>query len=128
VLQTDIRDAEGNMLVPAGSTVTGRFETTASGSRFVTQAISLQGRTIPIAAQSEALDGARQVENSSLLRNSGIGVVAGGVLGALSGSAGLGALGGAAAGAAATVLTSPKPALIQPGQIVPVRLTQDLQS
>ncbi|PSB29798.1 AMIN domain-containing protein [Stenomitos frigidus] len=126
VLLTELRDVSGNLLAPAGSTVTGRFETTASGSQFVTQAIVVAGRTVPLAAQSEALDGARKVEGNNLARNSGIGVLAGGVLGALSGSVGLGALGGAAAGAATTLLTAPKPAIIQPGQIVQVRLTQDL--
>ena len=128
VLLTELRDVSGNLLAPAGSTVTGRFETTTSGSQFVTQAIVVAGRTVPLAAQSDALDGARKVEGNNLARNSGIGVLAGGVLGALSGSVGLGALGGAAAGAATTLLTAPKPAIIQPGQVVQVRLTQDLRS
>ena len=128
VLLTELRDVSGNLLAPAGSTVTGQFETTTSGSQFVTQAIVVAGHTVPLTAQSEALDGARKVENNNLARNSGIGVLAGGVLGALGGSIGLGALGGAAAGAATTLLTAPKPAIIQPGQIVQVRLTQDLRS
>ena len=128
VLLTELRDVSGNLLAPAGSTVTGRFETTTAGSQFVTQAIVVAGRTVPLAAQSDSLDGARKVEGNNLARNSGIGGLAGGVLGALSGSVGLGALGGAAAGAATTLLTAPKPAIIQPGQIVQVRLTQDLRS
>lgn len=128
VLLIDLRDASGNLLAPAGSTVTGRFETTTSGSQFVTQAIVVAGRMVPLAAQSDALEGARNVENHNLARNSGIGVLAGGVLGAIGGSVGLGALGGAAAGAATTLLTAPKPAIVQPGQIVQVRLTQDLRS
>lgn len=128
VLLTELRDASGNLLALAGSTVTGRFETTATGSQFVTQAIAVSGRNLPLVAQSEPLGGSRKVEGNNLARNSGIGVLAGGVLGALGGSTGLGALGGAAAGAAATLLTAPKPAAIQPGQIVQVRLTQDLRS
>ncbi|MBC7968890.1 MAG: AMIN domain-containing protein [Verrucomicrobia bacterium] len=128
VLLTELRDASGNLLALAGSTVTGRFETTAMGSQFVTQAIAVSGRSLPLVAQSEPLGGSRKVEGNNLARNSGIGVLAGGVLGALGGSTGLGALGGAAAGAAATLLTAPKPAAIQPGQIVQVRLTQDLRS
>lgn len=127
VLLTELRDGSGNMLAPAGSTVTGRFETTTSGSQFVTQAIVVAGRTVPLAAQSEAIDGSRKVEGNNLALNSGIGVLAGGVLGAIGGSVGLGALGGAAAGAATTLLTAPKPATIQPGQVVQVRLTQDLR-
>ncbi|MBD2036334.1 AMIN domain-containing protein [Leptolyngbya sp. FACHB-321] len=126
VLQADLRDVSGNVLAPAGSLVTGRFETTTAGSQFVTQAIALTGRTLPLMAQSEALNGSRQVAGTDLARNSGIGVLAGGVLGAISGSTGLGALGGAAAGAAATLITAPKPAMIQPDQLIQVRLTQDL--
>ncbi|MEP1060779.1 AMIN domain-containing protein [Stenomitos frigidus AS-A4] len=126
VLQADLRDVSGNVLAPAGSLVTGRFETTTAGSQFVTQAIALAGRTLPLIAQSEALNGSRQVAGTDLARNSGIGVLAGGVLGAISGSTGLGALGGAAAGAAATLITAPKPAMIQPDQLIQVRLTQDL--
>lgn len=128
VLLTELRDVSGNILALAGSTVTGRFETTAMGSQFVTQAIAVSGRSLPLVAQSEPLGGSRKVEGNNLARNSGIGVLAGGVLGALGGSTGLGALGGVAAGAAATLLTAPKPAAIQPGQIVQVRLTQDLRS
>jgi hypothetical protein len=128
VLLTELRDASGNLLAPAGSAVTGRFETTTSGSQFVTQAIAVSGRTIPLTAQSDTLDGSRKVQGNNLAVNSGIGLVAGGVLGAVGGSAGLGAIGGAAAGAAATLLTAPKPAAIQPGQVVQVRLTQDLRS
>lgn len=127
VLLTELRDSAGNILAPAGSAVTGRFETTTSGSQFVTQAIAVDGRTISLTAQSDTLDGSRKVEGNNLAVNSGIGLVAGGVLGAVSGSTGLGALGGAAAGAAATLLTAPKPAAIQPGQVVQVRLTQDLR-
>ncbi len=126
VLQADLRDGFGNVLAPAGSLVTGRFETTTAGSQFVTQAIAIAGRSLPLVAQSEALDGTRQITGTNLARNSGIGVLAGGVLGAISGSTGLGALGGAAAGAAATFITAPKPAMIQPGQLIQVRLTQDL--
>lgn len=128
VLQTDLRDRSGNLLAPAGSLVTGQFETTTAGSQFVTQAIALTGRSLPLIAQSEALDGTRQVTSPNLARNAGIGILAGGVLGAIGGSTGLGAIGGAAAGAATTFITAPKPAMIQPGQIVQVRLTQDLSS
>ncbi|MBW4582759.1 MAG: AMIN domain-containing protein [Tildeniella nuda ZEHNDER 1965/U140] len=127
VLLTELRDGSGNLLAPAGSTVTGRFETTAAGSQFVTQAIVVAGRTVPLVAQSETIDGSRKVEGNNLALNSGIGVLAGGVLGAIGGSVGLGALGGAAAGAATTLLTAPKPATIQPDQVVQVRLTQDLR-
>lgn len=118
-LEQEIRDAAGTVLVPAGSAVIGRFETSSAGSRFVTQAITAQGLSIPLMAQSASLGGDRKPGEQSLIRNSGIGALAGGILGGISGL-----LGGAATGAAFTYLTAPKPATIQPGQVVPVQVMQ----
>ena len=129
ILQTGIRDSTGNVVAPEGTRVIGRFETTSSGSRFVAQAISLGGRTLPLVAQSDSLGGTRSLSENSLVRNAGIGVLAGGLLGGLTGgeNTGWGVLGGAAAGAAATYFTAPKPAAIQPGQVLQIRLQQDLR-
>lgn len=123
MLQTDVRDESGNVLLLEGSQVIGRFETNSAGSRFVAQAISIGGRNVPLEAESSSLTGGRDVSDRKLVRNSGIGALAGGILGSFSG---LGILGGAATGAAITVVTSPKPATIEPGQIFQVRLLQDL--
>lgn len=124
LLQTDLRDASGQVLIPAGSTVFGRFETTSAGSQFIAQAITLQGRNVPIAAQSEAIGGSPKISESRIAINSGIGALAGGLVSQFSG---WGLLGGAATGAAVTYFTSPRPAVIQPGQVVPVRVMQNLQ-
>ncbi|MBD2022243.1 AMIN domain-containing protein [Leptolyngbya sp. FACHB-36] len=124
LLESEIRDAIGNLVFPQGSQVVGRFETNSTGSRFVAQAISVQGRNLPLNAQSGELTGNRRVSDDKLARNSGIGAIAGGLVGGFSG---LGIVGGAAAGAAATFFTAPKPATIQPGQVVQVRLLQDLR-
>lgn len=124
LLESEIRDSIGNLVFPQGSQVVGRFETNSTGSRFVAQAISVQGRNLPLNAQSGELTGNRRVSDDKLARNSGIGAIAGGLVGGFSG---LGIVGGAAAGAAATFFTAPKPATIQPGQVVQVRLLQDLR-
>jgi hypothetical protein len=125
VLQTDLRDVNGNVIAPEGTTVLGRFETDNNGSRFVTQTISLPGQNVAIVAQSESLGGgSRKVSDNRLFRNSGIGALAGAILGGLSGG---NVFGGAAAGAALTYVTSPKPATLQPGQLVEVRLIEDLR-
>jgi hypothetical protein len=124
VLQTEIRDQVGNVIAPMGTPVTGRFETGSNGSRFITQAISLQGRSVALVAQSEPLSGTRQPSQRNLLQNSGLGALAGAIVGGLSGG---NVLGGAAAGAAITYVTAPKPATIQPGQMLPVRLVEDLK-
>lgn len=123
LLQGGIFDSRGNTIVPANTPVIGRFETTNLGSRFVVEAISLNGRNIPLFARSEPVGGRRQQPSDrSLLRNTGIGGLA---LFLLSGFSGIGLLAGAAAGVATTYVATPQPATIQPGQIFQVQLTED---
>ena len=50
-----------NLIAPAGTTVMGEFETDTRGSRFVAQAIALQGQNLPLAAESDVLDAADKV-------------------------------------------------------------------
>ncbi|MEG4086746.1 AMIN domain-containing protein [Microcoleus sp. POL10_C6] len=123
LLQGGILDGLGNTIVPANTPVIGRFETTNIGSRFVVEAISLNGRNIPLVARSEPVEGRRaQPSDRSLLRNTGIGGLA---LFLLSGFSGIGLLAGAAGGVATTYVAAPQPATIQPGQILQVQLTED---
>ncbi|MEG4307659.1 AMIN domain-containing protein [Microcoleus sp. D3_18a_C4] len=123
LLQGGIFDSRGNTIVPANTPVIGRFETTNLGSRFVVEAISLNGRNIPLFARSEPVGGRRQQPTDrSLLRNTGIGGLA---LFLLSGFSGIGLLAGAAGGVATTYVAAPQPATIQPGQILQVQLTED---
>ncbi|MEG4004500.1 AMIN domain-containing protein [Microcoleus sp. Pol11C1] len=123
LLQGGILDRLGNTIVPANTPVIGRFETTNLGSRFVVEAISLNGRNIPLVARSEPVEGRRaQPSDRSLLRNTGIGGLA---LFLLSGFSGIGLLAGAAGGVATTYVAAPQPATIQPGQILQVQLTED---
>ncbi|MEP6515908.1 AMIN domain-containing protein [Microcoleus vaginatus] len=123
LLQGGILDNRGNTIVPANTPVIGRFETTNLGSRFVVEAISLNGRNIPLLARSEPVGGRRaQPSDRSLLRNTGIGGLA---LFLLSGFSGIGLLAGAAGGVATTYVAAPQPATIQPGQILQVQLTED---
>ncbi|MEB3293558.1 MAG: hypothetical protein VKJ24_10390, partial [Synechococcales bacterium] len=121
-LQTPIQDTSGRLLIPMGSTVLGRFESKMSASRFITQSISLQGRSWAIVGQSGDLGGTKQPSERNLLQNSGIGALAGAIVGGLSGG---NVLGGAAAGAAITYVTAPKATTIQPGQVLEVQLTED---
>jgi hypothetical protein len=128
LLSQAIRDQSGNIIAPEGTQVIGRFETDSDGSRFVAQAMTLQGRNVRLTAESGTIAGDRQVSEGSLIRNSAIGATALTVLGALTGGVGAlaGALAGAAAGAATTYVTSPQPATIQPNQVIEVRLIEDL--
>jgi hypothetical protein len=121
VLQTPIFDSTGRVVVPTGSLVLGDFDTDKSGSRFTAKVLSTPRSNLSIAAQSNFLPAARNLSNKNLLQNSGIGAVAGAIVGGLGGSV----LGGAAAGAALTYAIAPRETMIQPGQLVEVRLIQD---
>jgi hypothetical protein len=124
VLREEIRDASGKLIAPSGTPVFGRFETNRQGSRFVARAITLRGQNVPLVGRSDVLSGGRQVSDNRLIRNSGIGALAGAVLGGLSGG---NVLGGAAVGAGVTYATSPRPATIRPGQSIPLQLTEDFR-
>jgi hypothetical protein len=120
LLAQSVVDSTGNVILPQGSEVLGRFETGGEGSKFITQAISVQGRNVLLKAESAVLQGDRASDNT-LIRNSALGALAGAILGGV----GVGLVGGAAAGAT-TYLTSVQPATIQPNQVLEVRLLEDL--
>lgn len=60
LLKEAIRDRSGNIIAPVGTPVIGRFETDRNSSRFISQAIILGGRSIPMSAQSVPLPRNRQ--------------------------------------------------------------------
>ena len=122
VLQTTIRDRSGLVIAPEGTTIYGRFEGGAMNNRFVASAIAIQGQMVALVAESGDLGGSRNPKQGSLLQNSGIGALAGIVIGGLTGG---NVIGGAAAGAAITYATTPKVTAVQPGQVLEIRLTQD---
>jgi hypothetical protein len=78
VVQADLYDRAGNLSIPLGTPVIGKFMSDRGTPRFVVEAIVLDGRTVPLAAQSDAL-------------------------------------------------RSANPHTIQPGQVLPVRLTEHWQ-
>jgi hypothetical protein len=126
LLQTPIQDASGRTIAPAGSAVLGQFQTDQTGSRFVSQVLSIGGLNFPFVGQSAPLNEQRKVSTGQVLQNSGIGAAAGAILGAFTGGIGALVVGGAAAGAATTYAISPQEAVVEPGAVVPVQLTQEL--
>ena len=113
----------GQVILPTGTQVVGRFETGRQGSRFIAQAVSVGNRNVRLAAESTSIDGDRNISEQDLLRNSGIGAAAATVIGGFSG---IGLLAGVAAGAATTYVTAPQPAIIQPYQMIEVRVLEDV--
>ncbi len=123
LLQGGIVDSLGNYIVPPDTPIVGEFETTAKGSRFIAQAINLDGRSIPVQGQSNWIPGSLEVRPERVGIGSGAGSLAGFLI---SGFTGVGALVGAIAGAGIGIGTSPSPTTLQPGQIISIQLTQDL--
>lgn len=127
VLNEAVKDASGTVVLPEGSYIIGRFESKDNGSQFITQAISLQGRNVMLHAQSDTLSSDRELSQNNLLQNSALGVAAGLVLGGITGIGLIPAIAaGAATSAATTYVTAPQATLIQPNQVVEVRLIEDL--
>ncbi|MGL5084041.1 MAG: AMIN domain-containing protein [Microcoleaceae cyanobacterium] len=124
LLQGGIVDRDGNYIAPPDTPVIGRFETGSAGSRFIAEAINLEGRSIPFKAESDWIDGTLEADTGNILLNSGIGGL--GVF-LLSGLSGIGLILGAIGGAAVGLVTSPQPTTLQPGQVIEVRLVEDLR-
>lgn len=124
VLQTEVRDAAGNVVFPRGSYVMGQFESSSAGSKFVTSSIQRGDRIVPFFAESDPLAGGnRDISATSMAIYSGAGALAGGLVSKFSG---WGLLLGGAAGAATNFLTTPKSSVIQPGQAIQVRMLRDV--
>lgn len=120
-LYSPIVDSQGRVIAPAGSTVLGEFIGNKEGSQFTTQVLSIGNFNVSFNAQSEVLPSQKQVPSvNEFFLHSGIGA-AGAALAGLNPLV----LGGAAVGAAITYLVSPQETVIQPGQILQVKLTQD---
>lgn len=118
IVDQNVTDGSGNVLLPVGTPVLGRFETNQQGSRFVAQALVLNGVSVPIYAISEVITGPPTADGGRVANNAGVGAAAGLIVG---GPVGL--LAGGAAGAA-TAFGSGLPATsLQPNQVLEVLLT-----
>ncbi len=120
LLQEAVLDAAGNVVLAEGTQVVGRFETSRRGSRFFVQAVTLSDRNILVTGKSDYVS---KKDSDDLLLGSGLGAIAGTVIG---GFTGVGLIGGAVAGAATTFFGSAPTIVIQPGQILEVELAEDL--
>ncbi|MBD0334291.1 MAG: AMIN domain-containing protein [Cyanobacteria bacterium Co-bin13] len=124
LLETDLRDAKtGALIAPAGSQLAGRFGPDELGLRWVSQAVLLPGRQVPLSGASAYFAGPPQVSGQRLALNSGIGALA---LTVLTGFTGVGLLGGAMLGATTAVGTAPQVIVIEPHQIIEVQILEDV--
>lgn len=123
IVDQNVTDASGTVMLPVGTPVLGRFETNQQGSRFVVQALIINGVSVPTYAISEVITGPATADAGRVANNAGVGAATGLVVG---GPVGL--VGGAVAGAA-TAANSGLPATsLQPNQVLEVFLTSAWQS
>lgn len=133
VLDTPMRDAQGNMVVPAGSILEGQFQPVSGGTQFVSRAITVNGQSYPLYAQSNVIANQRdprQTSGEAIVQDALIGAAAGAILSGIFGSRVISTervLGGAAAGAVIGNVTAPEVAIIDPGRPLNLTVLQDFQ-
>ncbi|MEN9216626.1 MAG: S-layer homology domain-containing protein [Gloeomargarita sp. HHBFW_bins_162] len=62
----DVRDSQGRVIVPAGSTIRGRLQPAGQGSQFVAQEITVRGQTFSLNAASQPVRRTQEVSERSL--------------------------------------------------------------
>ncbi len=67
IVYSDIYDRTGQLMAPVGTPVIGSFVRDRGNIRFQTQSIILKGRAIPFLAESEPLDGNRDISQRRTL-------------------------------------------------------------
>ncbi len=127
-----IRNDQGEILVPNGSRVDGRFEPAAGGTQFVAESVIIEDQVFPLSAQSDLLKDIkdpRQTNTGQVIQDAAIGAAAGAILGLVTGDSVIATeevLAAGAAGAAIGNVTAPRVVVIDPQQPIRLRLTQDL--
>ncbi|WP_319420828.1 hypothetical protein [Pleurocapsa sp. FMAR1] len=109
----------GNVTVPVGATIEGKYVPTEGGLRYVAQNVTYGKYTYPVNAESQTLADVkdpRDTSAGSVAEDAGIGAAGGAVLGELfGGKIKVGeALGGAAAGAAVGNITADRVVVVKP--------------
>lgn len=133
VLDTPLRDAQGNVVVPAGSILEGQFQPVSGGTQFVSRAVTVNGLSYPLYAQSAVIPlqrDPRQTSGEAIAQDALIGAAAGALLSGIFGTRVISTervLGGAAAGAVIGNVTAPDVSVIEPGTPLNLTVLQDFQ-
>ena len=107
----------GNIQVPVGATIVGRFVPSEGGLRYVAQAVVYGRYSYRISAISERLGDVKDPRDTSvgaIAGDAGIGAAGGAVLGEVLGDAGIGAGVGAALGTAIGNLSADRVVVVDP--------------
>lgn len=127
-----IRNQQGDILIPYGSRIDGRFEPAPGGTRFVAESVIINEQLFPLAAQSEVIADIKDPRHTSggqVLQDATIGAAAGAILGLVTGDNVIATeelLAAGAAGAAIGNVTAPRVVVLDPQQGFMLRLTGDL--
>ena len=112
----------GDVTVPVGATIVGRYVPTEGGLRYEAQAVTYDQYSYTISAQSETLNDVKDPRDTStgaVAEDAAIGAAGGTVLGEVLGDAGVGEIvGGAAAGAATGNLTADRVVVVEPDESI----------
>lgn len=112
----------GNVTVPVGATIVGKYVPTDGGLRYVAEAVTYDQYSYRINAQSETLADVKDPRDTSagaVAEDAGIGAAGGLVLGEVLGDAGAAEIvGGAAAGAATGNITADRVVVVKPDESI----------
>lgn len=134
----NIRDRNGNILIPYGSQIIGKIQPAnqKDGSRFVADSIVINGKTYPLRANSKVINTTETVSQGAsageILGGAAAGAAAASVIAAVTGNKSVSALevlGGAGVGALAGVLLGKSSAeliVIYPNKDLEITLRKDL--
>jgi hypothetical protein len=127
-----IRNQQGDILIPYGSRIDGRFEPAPGGTRFVAESVLINEQLFPLAAQSEVIPDIKDPRHTSggqVFQDATIGAAAGAILGLVTGDNVIATeelLAAGVAGAAIGNVTAPRVVVLNPQQGFTLRLTADL--
>ncbi|APB32860.1 hypothetical protein GlitD10_0546 [Gloeomargarita lithophora Alchichica-D10] len=62
----EVRDSQGRVVLPAGSTISGRWQPAGQGSQFVAQQINVRGQTLAFNATSQPVRRTQEISERSL--------------------------------------------------------------
>lgn len=132
IVQNPIRNTRGDIVVPFGSRVDGRFEPAVGGTRFVADTVIIDNQVFSLVAQSDVIadiKDPRQTNTGQVTQDAAIGAAAGAILGLVTGDRAIATeevLAAGVAGAAIGNATAPRVSVIDPNQAINIRLMQDL--
>ncbi len=132
IVQNPIRNDRGDIVVPYGSRVDGRFEPAAGGTRFVAETVIIDNQVYSLSAQSNVIADVKDPRHTStgqVVQDAAIGAAAGAILGLITGDRAIATeelLAAGVAGSAIGNVTAPRVSIIDPNQPINLQLGQDL--